>query len=229
MLIQCGPRFVQLFRVTLCPTAGGPREGARWWSKVGTLVSWDRNKYGIGRGLCDVQTDAARVGMVEHASWLHTHERQHYQEWYDRLPLKQICAILPVYLYEDNQVTRVAVEPFQAPVNVAGQCGWIYCTNKSVTQRWSLKYAKLPERRSKAVEFMTAEINELDRWLRDGAYMWTVEYVANTPGVRSGQLVASDRGFYGFNPWHSGMMDSIPEQYKHLLEAWCNERGLSRP
>lgn len=229
MLIKCGPRFVRRIIVCYDPADRGPRDGNKWWNKVGTIVTWDRHLKSIGRTLCDSRTDATRVGLDGHAAWLKTHERQHYQEWYDRLPHRQICAILPVYLYEWSDVLRVGTEPFEGSENVTGQCGWIYCTNKLASQRWSLKYAKLPERRLKAAAAMVAEIQELDLWLRDGAYLWRVEDVENSLGVQSGEPVAAEGGFYGYNPNSNGMMATIPKQYKHLLEAWCNERGLSRP
>lgn len=229
MLIQCGPRFVRILKVVHAPGDPGPRYGGRWWYKVGTIVAWDKYVGSRGRSLCDANTDAARVGMKGHAKWLESRVNQHYQQWYDQLPQHQICAILPVYIYEWGEVIRVDTEPFKGSEHLTGQCGWIYCTNKSIRQQWPKLRHKLHELRRQAYEAIAAEIQELDLWLRDGAYMWRVEDVENSPGVQSGEVIAAGGGFYGFNPNTNGMMATIPKQYKHLLEDWCNERGLSRP
>ena len=229
MLIQCGPRFVRILKVANDNIDRGPRAGSKWWNKVGTIVTWDRYPKSIGRSLCDPRTDADRVGMRGHAQWLEPRVNQHYQQWRDQLPSHQICAILPVYLYEWSAVIRVDTGPFKGSENVTGQCGWIYCTNKSVRQKWPKLRHKLHELRRQAYAAIAAEIQELDLWLRDGAYLWRVEDVENSPGVQSGEPVAAEGGFYGYNPNTNGMMATIPKQYKHLLEAWCNERGLSRP
>lgn len=229
MLIECGPRFVRRITVLNDSTDPGPRHGSRWLDKVGTIVSWDNHRSNIGRALCDWHTDAVRVGMEGLAGWLEPRVNQHYQQWYDQLPKHQICAILPVYLYETACFSRVSTTAFAGGEFDAGQCGWIYCTNKSVRQKWPKLRHKLHELRRQAYAAIVAEIQELDLWLRDGAYLWRVEDVENSPGVMSGDPVAAGGGFYGFNPNTNGMMDTIPKQYKHLLEAWCNERGLSRP
>lgn len=227
MLIQCGPRFVRILKVVHAPNDLGPRCGGKWWGKIGTIVSWARYAGSVGRSVCDPRTDAARVGMEGHANWLEPRLNQHYQEWYDQLPQRQICAILPVYMYEWGEVVRVYTEPFQASPHVTSQCGWIYCTKKTINQKWpKLRYDPHVQKRE-AVAAMMAEIQELDLWLRDGAYRWRVEDIENRPGVLSGTFVAASNHFYGFNPNTNGMMATIPKQYKHLLEAWCNERGLS--
>lgn len=227
MLIKCGPRFVRIITVRHDPTDRGPRDGSKWLNKIGTIVTWGRHPKSIGRTLCDSRTDAARVDMAGSANWLVPWPHMHYQQWHDQLPYKHICAILPIYIYEWSAVVRVATEPLDGSEHVTGQCGWIYCTNKSVNRKWpSLRY-KPHERNQKATEIMAAEIQELDLWLRDGSYMWRVEDVENRPGVRSGEVAAAMGGFYGSNPVTNGMMATIPKQYRHLLEAWCNERGLS--
>lgn len=121
--------------------------------------------------------------------------------------------LLPVYMYDHGGIT-ISTTPFSCRWD-SGQVGIIYTTIKRLQdmghdwKRWSEK------RREKAREWLEAEIELFDQYIRGDVYGFIVE--------EDGEEIDSCWGFYGEDPRTNGMSDYVDDE---LIQQYVNENNL---
>jgi hypothetical protein len=112
-----------------------------------------------------------------------------------------------LYLY-DHSGLSLSTEPFSNRWD-SGQIGYIYVSREDVRKEFRVsRVTKSIE--AKAERILLAEVEQYDLYLRGEVYGFEIT-------DESGEVVDSCYGFYGDDHNKSGLYDTIPNEYKHLI------------
>jgi hypothetical protein len=151
-------------------------ESPREWDNLGTMVSWHR-RYSLGD-----KPEMHRY-YPDSAQWC-------------RDNLDAFAVILPLYLYDHSGIT-MRTHPFPCPWD-SGQVGWIYVTKETLRKEYGLRRVSKKAKET-ARRVLRAEVEEYDSYLRGDVYGFVVR-------DKSGDVVDSSLGFYGYDHEESGLM-----------------------
>ena len=111
----------------------------------------------------------------------------------------------------------------------SGQCGWIYCTRETFVKEWGTgpdAEGVTPDQR--AINYMTAEVEEFSNWAQGNVWGFTVEkFIPACDHGHSEEWVADDSfescwGFFGEYPTYGGAVEEacseceipVPDEFK---------------
>lgn len=116
--------------------------------------------------------------------------------WTTRIQLREDIAICrPLYLYDHSGIT-ISAGSFNDPWD-SGQVGWQYVTHQRLMEEWNGD--EILAKRS-----MDLELEAYDQYLRGEVYGFAVI-------DEDGDTVEACSGFFGDDPYESGMADYFPE------------------
>jgi hypothetical protein len=163
----------------------------------------------------------------------HTYTQNNYSSWKELseaiLKDHDVCAILPLYLYDHSGITMSTGE-FHCKWD-SGQVGFIYITTKEAIETWGegSDYVK------KAEVCLQHEVEEYDKYLTGDVYQYEiieqVEMVSMTKQdweagncddvehFTKNVVMDSCCGFYGNDWFNNGMSEHIPEELHEQLKT----------
>lgn len=118
-----------------------------------------------------------------------------------------VVVILPIYMYDHSGQT-VRTSPFECHWD-SGQIGFIWVSKEKARKEYGWKMLT-KARIAKLTEYLEAEVNTYDQWMRGDVYGFEVI-------DEEGELEDSCWGFYGSDPETNGMKDHLGgdlSQYK---------------
>lgn len=173
-------------------------ESPRDWGNLGTMVCWHR-RYSLG-------DEQPNMTMKDWARALVNieDEDENSAEWVE---IHKQYIILPLYLYDHSGIT-IKTSPFSCGWDSV-QVGWIYCKKgaEGLTDE---------EIRS----YLISEVELYDQYLRGNVYGYACRTLIECG--ECGHVREEDGnscwGFYGDDFNQNGLNDSVPEEFKFLLE-----------
>jgi len=171
------------------------------YDEFGTMVCFHSN-YILGDNDHDYKKD-------DHNSW----DELKDAIWKDN----NVAMILPLYLYDHSGIT-ISVEPFSCQWD-SGQVGWIYITKEKLAE------TGVDFDQEKIRKLLLNEVEVYDQYLTGDVYGFILQYVKDKCETCGHTQIGEDScyGFYGENPFESGMIDHIPERYHKELKEYYPE------
>jgi hypothetical protein len=171
-------------------------DSPREWDNMGTMVCWHR-RYTLG--------DKKQPGGDP-------------REWYAE-NITPDCVVLPLHLYDHSGIS-MQVGSFHDPWD-SGQVGWIYATPEAIKENFMCEEIT-DEIRERATQVLQSEVKTYDQYLRGATWGYeAVKLVQCDQGHQHEEHLDSCWGFFGDNLEETGIPDSIPDEYKSMLEeAW---------
>lgn len=144
-----------------------------------------------------------------------------------------IAIIAPLYMY-DHSAVHLKIGSFYGLLPGghyefdSGQVGFIFVTKKDFEQYQGYKETVAPSywpsfearAREQVMEIMKAEVEVYDNYLNGSVYSYVLERLGTCPccGASKNELISSCGGFYGYNHKKNGLMESLPDEYKGLVD-----------
>ncbi len=182
------------------PDAESPRE----WSKLGTLISWNR-RYRLGDGH---QYDCPEAFLRELAD---VSDQSNLSMDQQRERAERKAVILPVFLYDHSDLAMNTIG-FHCPWD-SGQVGYVYVTLEAVRKEFGAKRVT-KAMRAKAEDILRGEIITYDAYLGGRVYGYVIE--------RDGEEIDACWGFVG--DYETGC---LPEARHAVPAPSPGQKGLS--
>ena len=163
-------------------------ESPRDWDNLGTMICW-HSRYNLG----DVQTSNPH-NYYEPDQW-----------WEENMPMKDIAAILELYLYDHGGIT-MRTSPFSCPWD-SGGVGYIYITKEKVRKEYGKKRIS-KQLKARVKTYLQGEVETYDNYLTGEVYGYVVE-------DQGGEHVDSCWGFYGYK---SGSWDYMLSEARGAVD-----------
>jgi len=143
------------------------------------------------------------------------------EDYREQVKSMGLAVELPLYLYDHSGIT-ISTEGWRYPYNDrwdAGQVGWIYATQENVRKWFGIKRLT-KEIMQQAEDILRGEVEEYDRCLRGDVYGYTLY------DMDAWECLDSCGGFFGSDPSENGMANSVPEEFRAVLNEMQVFDGL---
>jgi hypothetical protein len=157
------------------------------------------SRYSLG----DEHKESYEKGPRAFADWIEVHIN------------RKDIVYLPLYLYDHSGITMhyEATYPYNDRWD-AGMVGYMYMTMAAIRENWGIKRVT-KKWRQKALDFMKAEIEIYDQYIRGEVYGYTVVC------KKCWEIIDSTWGFFGDDIETNGILD---EAYREWTCAECEDK-----